>query len=161
MIIQQAKVVTMHYHLTDPHGEVLDSSRGDDPLTYLHGADNLIPGLERELTGLTTGMTKTVAVTPADGYGEYDAGMVETLPRQALNDIDNIEVGMELQAQSEDGQTTIVRVTEINDDTVVIDANHPLAGVTLNFEIEIMDVRDATREELAHGHVHGAGGHHH
>lgn len=161
MTIQQEKVVTMHYHLTNAQGEVLDTSRGNEPLTYLHGAGNLIPGLERELDGLATGMTKTVQVEPSDGYGEYDAGMVETLPRQALEGIDNLQVGMELQAQSRDGQTTIVRVAEVRDDNVVVDANHPLAGMTLTFEVEIVDIRDATTEELTHGHAHGAGGHQH
>ena len=161
MTIQQEKVVTMHYHLTNAEGEVLDSSRDSEPLTYLHGAGNLIPGLERELTGLAAGMSKTVQVEPSEAYGEYDTGMVETLPRQALDGIDNLQVDMELQAQSQDGQTTIVRVAEINDDTVVVDANHPLAGMTLTFEVEIVEIRDATTEELTHGHAHGAGGHHH
>ncbi len=161
MSIEKDKVVTMHYHLTNSEGEVLDSSRGSDPLTYLHGVGNLVAGLERELDGLEAGATKTVGVEPTDGYGERDDNMMETLPRSDLDGVENLEVGMQLEAQDPNGQSFTVYVAEIRDDEVVIDANHPLAGVFLNFEIEIVDVRDATDEELSHGHVHGEGGHHH
>jgi FKBP-type peptidyl-prolyl cis-trans isomerase SlyD len=161
MTIQQAKVVTMHYHLTNAQGEVLDSSRGSEPLTYLHGVGNLIPGLEHALTGLDVGMSKTVQVEPSKGYGEYDEGLVEALPRQDLAGIEDLQVGMQLQAQSDDGHTMIVRVMDIYDDTVVVDGNHPLAGVTLTFEVDIMAVREATAEELEHGHAHDSGTHHH
>ncbi len=162
MTIQNDKFVTMHYHLTNSNdGQVLDSSRGSDPLTYLHGAGSIIPGLERELSGLDVGATKTVAVTAADAYGEYDEDMVQTLPRTEFAGIDNLEVGMRLQAQDQDGNTFTVHIAQINGDDVVIDGNHPLAGMPLTFEIEIVEIRDATAEELQHGHAHGPGDHHH
>jgi FKBP-type peptidyl-prolyl cis-trans isomerase SlyD len=161
MTIQKDKVVTMHYHLTDPDGQVLDSSRGSDPLTYLHGAGHIVRGLEQALTGLDVGVTKTVEVAPADAYGEHDATAMQTVPRQELNDIENLQVGMQLQAQHPDGETVTFFVAEIHDDEVLLDTNHPLAGVTLTFDVEVMDIRDATNEELSHGHVHGEGGHHH
>ncbi len=161
MTIQQDKAVTMHYHLTNADGQVLDSSRGSDPLTYLHGTGTIIAGLERELTGLDIGATKTVQVAAADGYGEYDTNRVQTLSRQALQGVDNLEVGMQLQGRGPDGQTLMVYVTEIHDDTVIVDENHPLAGMDLTFEIEIIAIRDATSEELSHGHAHDGDGHHH
>lgn len=161
MTIQKDKVVTMHYHLTDPDGQVLDSSRDSDPLTYLHGAGHLIGGLEQALTGLDVGATKTVEVEPADAYGEHNANAMQTVPRQELAGIENLEVGMQLQAHSPNGETVTFFVTEIRDDAVMLDPNHPLAGVALTFDVEIMDIRDATDEELSHGHVHGEGEHHH
>jgi FKBP-type peptidyl-prolyl cis-trans isomerase SlyD len=162
MTIQKDKVVTMHYHLTNSDdGQVLDSSRDNDPLTYLHGTGSIIPGLEHELAGLDVGATKTVQVAAADAYGEYDDEMVQTLPREEFAGIDNLEVGMRLQAQDQNGNTFHVHIAQIDGDEVVIDGNHPLAGMPLTFEIEIIAVRDATAEELRHGHAHGEGGHHH
>jgi FKBP-type peptidyl-prolyl cis-trans isomerase SlyD len=162
MTIQKDKVVTMHYHLTNSDdGEVLDSSRDGSPLTYLHGTGSIIPGLEQELAGLDVGATKTVQVAPAEAYGEYNDDMVQTLPREEFAGIENLEVGMQLQAQDQDGNTFRVHVAQIDGNDVVIDGNHPLAGVPLTFEIEIIEVRDATAEELQHGHAHGEGGHHH
>jgi FKBP-type peptidyl-prolyl cis-trans isomerase SlyD len=161
MTIQKDKVVTMHYHLTDPDGQVLDSSRDSDPLTYLHGAGHLISGLEQALIGLDVGATKTVEVEPADAYGEHNADGMQTVPRQELAGIDNLQVGMQLQAQSPNGETVTFFVAEIRDDEVTLDPNHPLAGVALTFDVEIMEIRDATGEELSHGHVHGEGEHHH
>ncbi|WP_089718758.1 FKBP-type peptidyl-prolyl cis-trans isomerase [Candidatus Entotheonella palauensis] len=162
MTIQKDKVVTMHYHLTNSDdGQVLDSSRGNQPLTYLHGTGSLIPGLERELAGLDVGATKTVQVGAADAYGEYDDEMVQTLPRSEFAGIDHLEVGMRLQAQNQDGNTFTVHIAQIEGDQVMIDGNHPLAGMPLTFEIEIVAIRDATTEELQHGHAHGEGGHHH
>ena len=162
MTIQNDKVVTMHYHLTNTDdGQVLDSSRGSNPLTYLHGTGSLIPGLERALDGLDVGATKTVEVAAADAYGEYDDEMVQTLPRDEFAGIDKLEVGMRLQARDQDGNTFHVHVAQINGNDVVIDGNHPLAGVPLTFEVEIVAIRDATAEELQHGHAHGEGEHHH
>ena len=160
MIIQNDKVVTMHYHLTNADGEVLDSSRESEPLTYLHGAGNIVPGLERALTSLDVGATTTVQLSPSEAYGEYNADMVQHVPREEFGGIDDLEVGLQLQARDPNGQTFVVFITELRDDVVVVDANHPLAGVHLTFDIEIVDVRDATAEELSHGHVHGPGGHH-
>jgi FKBP-type peptidyl-prolyl cis-trans isomerase SlyD len=162
MTIQKDKVVTMHYHLTNSDdGQVLDSSRGSDPLIYVHGTGSIISGLEQELAGLDVGATKTVQVAATDAYGDYDEEMVQTLPREEFAGIDNLEVGMRLQAQDQDGNTFDVHVAQLDGDTVVIDGNHPLAGMPLTFEIEIVAIRDATAEELRHGHAHGEGGHHH
>ena len=161
MPIEHHTVVTMHYHLTNAEGQVLDSSRDDEPLTYLHGGGNILAGLERELTGLDVGATKTVNLSATDGYGEYDASMVQSVPRQDLAGLPDLEVGMQLQARKSDGQTMIVVIKEIQQDAVVVDGNHPLAGVPLTFEIEIVSLRESTEEERQHGHVHGEGGHHH
>ena len=160
MSIQKDSVVTLHYTLKDDAGEVIDSSAGGDPLAYLHGHGNLVAGLERELTGKVAGDSVNVKLTPAEGYGEYDAAMVQRVPRRQFKGIANVHVGMKLHAQTQDGPREVT-VTQVLGDTVTIDANHPLAGKNLNFAIEITDVRDATTEELEHGHVHGAHGHHH
>jgi FKBP-type peptidyl-prolyl cis-trans isomerase SlyD len=161
MTIGPNKVVTLHYHLTNAEGQVIESSRESDPLTYLHGTGTLLASLEDALTGLDIGATKTVELAPADAYGEHDATKVETLPRGAFDQVPNLEVGMLLEGQDPDGQTFTVHVMDIREDTVVIDANHPLAGETLTFAIEVLAIRDATSDELTHGHVHEEGGHHH
>jgi FKBP-type peptidyl-prolyl cis-trans isomerase SlyD len=160
MPIAQNSVVTIHYTLKDDAGDVIDSSREGDPIAYLHGHGNLVPGLERELEGKSTGDKVNVSVTPEQGYGEYDKQLVQQVPRRALQGIANVKVGMRLQAQTPQGPRAVV-ITRLVGDMVTIDGNHPLAGKNLNFDVEITDVRDATEEELAHGHVHGAGGHHH
>lgn len=160
MAIAQNDVVTIHYTLKDDADKVLDSSAGRQPLAYLHGHGNLVPGLERELAGKSAGDRLKVRVSPADGYGEYDRTLVQQVPRRALKGIDNLRVGLRLQAGTPRGAQTVT-VTHIAGDMVTLDGNHPLAGQNLNFEIEITAVRAATREELAHGHVHGDGGHHH
>lgn len=160
MTIGRDSVVTMHYTLKDDSGSTLDSSAGGDPIAYLHGHGNIVPGLERELEGRTKGEKLHVQVAPADGYGEYHKELVQQVPRRALKGIANVTVGMRLQAQTPQGARTVL-VTRVASDMVTIDGNHPLAGKALSFEVEITDVREATREELAHGHVHGAGGHHH
>jgi FKBP-type peptidyl-prolyl cis-trans isomerase SlyD len=160
MPIAQNSVVTIHYTLKDDAGEVIDSSREADPIAYLHGHGNLVPGLERELEGKNTGDKVNVSVSPEHGYGEYDKNLVQQVPRRALQGIPNVRVGMRLQAQTPQGPRAVV-VTRLVGDMVTIDGNHPLAGKNLNFDVEITDVRDATEEELEHGHVHGAGGHHH
>ena len=152
-------VVLIHYTLTDDKGEKLDSSDGT-PLAYLHGNGNLIPGLERELEGKSAGDKLTVKIAAADAYGEYDKALVQRIPRRALKGVGNIHVGMQLHTQSAHG-VRAVTVTQIVGDMVTIDANHPLAGQNLNFDVEIAEVRVATQEELAHGHVHGPGGHDH
>jgi FKBP-type peptidyl-prolyl cis-trans isomerase SlyD len=161
MLIRQDKVVLFHYTLTNDAGEVLDSSSGGDPLAYLHGQGNIIGGLERALAGRQAGDKLQVRVEAADGYGVRDAALVKRLPRRSFGSVGNIKPGMQFQAQIERGQTRVVTVTAVKGDMVTVDGNHPLAGQDLNFDVEITDVRDATAEELAHGHVHGAGGHHH
>lgn len=160
MQVTQDAVVSIHYTLTDDEGTTLDSSAGSEPLAYLHGNGNLIPGLERELEGKSAGDKLTVKIAPADAYGEYDKGLVQRIPRRALKGISDVQVGMQLTAQSPDGNQQVT-VTQVAGDMVTIDANHPLAGKNLNFDVEVTDVRAATEEELAHGHVHGPGGHDH
>ncbi len=160
MTIKQDSVVTFHYTLKDDGGTVIDSSDGGEPLAYLHGHGNIVPGLEKELTGRTAGDKLSVKVSPAEGYGEYEEGMVQRIPRRQLKGISKVYVGMPLHAQTPNGPRQVT-VTQVLGDTVTIDANHPLAGKNLNFDIAITEVRDATAEELQHGHVHGAHGHHH
>ncbi len=159
MAIGTDSVVSIHYTLKDDTGTVIDRSEAGEPLAYLHGHGNLIPGLEQELTGKNSGDELTVTVPPAQGYGEYDQGLVQNVPRRALRGIKDVKVGMRLHAQSAEG-TQAVTVTKILGDMVTLDGNHPLAGKSLHFEVRIEDVRAATEEELAHGHVHGPHGHH-
>lgn len=160
MNISDNSVASFHYTLTDSSGQVLDSSEGKEPLTYLHGVGNIIPGLEKELAGKAVGDKLTVAVPAAEAYGERNEEMIQELPASMFTGVEKIEPGMEFHAQTEQG-LQVVRVQSVNGDTVIIDGNHPLAGVNLNFDVEITDVREATDEEKDHGHVHGAGGHEH
>jgi len=160
MTIAQDSVVTIHYTLTDDAGKVIDSSESRDPLAYLHGHGNIVAGLERELEGRNAGDKLQVKLTPADGYGEYDKQLVQRVPRRALQGIANVRVGMQLHAQTPHGPRAVT-VTHLTGDMVTIDANHPLAGKSLNFDVEVVEVRSATEEELAHGHVHDGDDHHH
>jgi len=160
MSIAQDQVVSIHYTLRDDAGTVLDASSAGAPLAYLHGHGNLIPGLERELTGRNAGDRLQVKISPSDGYGEYDRTLVQRVSRRTLKGIPELRVGMRLQAHTAHGPRAVT-VTQVVGDMVTLDGNHPLAGQNLNFEIEIAAVRAATAEELAHGHVHGPGGHAH
>ena len=160
MSIESNHVVSIHYTLKGDAGEVIDSSLGGQPLAYLHGHGNLVPGLERELTGKSAGDKLQVKIPPADGYGEYDPQLVQRVPRRAVKGVANVRVGMRLQAQTGQGPRPVT-VTHITGDMVTLDGNHPLAGKHLNFDVEIAAVRAATEEELSHGHVHGPDGHHH
>jgi FKBP-type peptidyl-prolyl cis-trans isomerase SlyD len=160
MSITSDSVVTIHYTLKDDAGAVIDSSNGGEPLAYLHGHGNIVPGLERELTGRSVGDKVSVRIPPAEGYGEYDKGLVQSVPRRALRGIKDVQAGMHLHAQTEQGPRTVT-VTRVAGDMVTLDGNHPLAGKHLNFDVAVEDVRQATEEELSHGHVHGAHGHHH
>lgn len=153
-------VVSIDYTLTDSEGEILDQSEAGSPLVYLHGAENIIPGLEAALTGKSKGDSLKVTIEPEDGYGEYDESLVAEVERDRFPGADTVQVGDEFQAQTPDGPR-LVTVIEVEDDMITIDANHPLAGETLNFDVKIVDIRAATKEELEHGHVHGPGGHHH
>jgi FKBP-type peptidyl-prolyl cis-trans isomerase SlyD len=146
--------------LTNVDGDIIDSSEGHEPLAYLHGFGNIIPGLENALAGRAAGERFTVSIAPDEGYGERDDAMVQSVPRSAFQGVDEIRPGMQFQAQSPEGMQ-LVTVLGVEADEVILDGNHPMAGLTLNFAVEITDVRDATREELEHGHVHGPGGHHH
>ena len=160
MKISQDSVVAFLYTLKDQAGATIDQSHGE-PLAYLHGHGQIVPGLERELTGRATGEKLQVHVLPADGYGEYDAARVQKVPRQAFSGIPDLQEGMTLGARTQSGGHTQVVVREIGPDAVTVDGNHPLAGQDLFFDIEIVDVRAASEEELAHQHVHGPGGHEH
>ncbi len=160
-VIANDHVVKFSYTLTNGEGQVLDQSDAAHPLAYLHGAGNIIPGLENALTGKSAGEKLVVNVPAAEGYGEYVAEMVQEVPREMFQGVDNIEPGMQFQAQTQDGSVQFVVVKSVEDDVVIIDGNHPLAGQDLTFDVEIVEVRAATQEELDHGHVHGEGGHHH
>jgi FKBP-type peptidyl-prolyl cis-trans isomerase SlyD len=159
MAIDTDSVVSIHYTLKDDTGTVLDRSEAGEPLAYLHGHGNLIPGLEQELTGKNSGDELTVTVPAAQGYGEYDERLVQSVPRRSLRGIKEVKVGMRLHAQSAEG-TQALTVTKILGDMVTLDGNHPLAGKSLHFDVRIEEVRAATEEELSHGHVHGPHGHH-
>ena len=160
MQVAKDAVVTIHYTLKNDAGETVDSSAGSDPLAYLQGNGNLIPGLENALEGKQAGDKVSVKVAPGEGYGEYDKSLVQQVPRRSFKGIANIQVGMQFQVQSNQGPRAVT-VTNVIGDMVTVDGNHPLAGQNLNFDVEITEVRAATEEELAHGHVHGPGGHHH
>ncbi len=160
MQIGERTVASFHYTLTDGAGNVIDSSADRAPLTYMHGAGNIVPGLEREMDGRKAGDVFNVVVAPEDGYGLPNPMMVQVVPREAFQGVDQLEVGMEFQAQTPQGPMS-VSIAKIENDEVTVDGNHPLAGQTLHFAIEVTDVRDASLEELSHGHVHGEGGHHH
>ncbi len=160
MSITKDKVVSIDYTLTDPAGKVLDSSKGRQPLPYLHGHGNIIPGLESQLEGKNVGDSVQVTVTPDQGYGQRDPKYVQSVSRKAFPPEVNVVVGMQFNANTPEGPR-VVTVVGLTDDQVTIDGNHALAGITLRFDVKIVEVRDATAEELAHGHVHGPGGHHH
>lgn len=155
------KVVQVHYSLWNDKGEQIESSRDADALTYLHGASNIIPGLERAITGKAIGDTLEVSVAPVDGYGERNRPTRQPVPRSAFPKGAPLTAGMRFTTESDDGDVVPVWIDEVTEDTVFIDFNHPLAGQVLRFEVEVVGVRDATREEVAHGHPHGVGGHHH
>ena len=160
MQIGERTVATFHYTLTDAAGKVIDSSDGRAPLSYLHGAGNIVPGLEKEMSGKKQGDTFNVVVAPEEGYGMPNPMMIQVVPREAFQGVETLEVGMEFQAQTPQGPMSVA-IAKIEGDEVTVDGNHPLAGQTLHFAIEVTDVRDASLEELTHGHVHGPGGHHH
>jgi FKBP-type peptidyl-prolyl cis-trans isomerase SlyD len=154
LMIGDNSVVSMHYKLTDNDGNVIDSSEGIEPLTYLHGVGNLIPGLEKELVGKVENDSLVVKVLPAEGYGEVLQELIETVPIAAFQGVDKIEPGMSFEAKNPNGEMQRIVVKEVEGDMVTVDANHPLAGVELNFDVNIISVREATEEEIAHGHVH-------
>lgn len=160
MLISSHKVVHLHYTLTNESGEVLDTSRGDEPLAYIHGMGNIISGLEEALTGHVAGDRFQVSVPPEEAYGIRDDALIQVVPRSAFPGVNEIRPGMQFRAESPDG-VQLVTVTEVDGDEVTLDGNHPMAGLTLNFDVEVTAVRDATDHEIDHGHVHGPGGHHH
>jgi FKBP-type peptidyl-prolyl cis-trans isomerase SlyD len=153
-------VVLIHYTLKDDGGAVLDTSSGGEPLAYIQGHGNLVSGLEKALEGKQDGDTLTVTVSPAEGYGTRDAALVQRVPKRTLQGSGEIRKGMQFQARTDDGMR-VFTVTGVAGDMVMLDGNHPLADQNLHFDVEVVSVRQATTEELEHGHVHGAGGHHH
>jgi FKBP-type peptidyl-prolyl cis-trans isomerase SlyD len=161
MRIARHAVVTIDYTLTDAEGTVLDTSQGGEPLAYIHGVGNIIPGLEEALEGLAAGDTLEVSVPPSKGYGERQQELQQVVPRERFETDDEIEVGMMFHTPAPDGGMNVVRVVAVDAGQVTVDGNHPLAGMTLNFAVTVAGVREATPEEIDHGHVHGPGGHHH
>jgi FKBP-type peptidyl-prolyl cis-trans isomerase SlyD len=160
MEIADRRVASFNYTLTNDAGEVLDSSEGREPLAYLHGKGNIVPGLEKVMAGKKAGDKFKVDVAPEEGYGVHNPALVQVVPRDAFRGIDKLEPGMQFRAESDHGPMMVV-ITKVAGDQVTVDGNHPLAGATLHFDIEVTEVRDASVEEVLHGHVHGAGGHHH
>jgi len=160
MQIEDNRVATLNYILKDDEGNIIDSAE-DGSFAYLHGAANIIPGLEHALLGKSAGDELSIAIEPDQGYGERNADMTQVVPRDMFDTDEEIKIGMQFHAESPDGQPLSVTVTDISDKEVTVDGNHPLAGVNLNFEVKILDIREATEEEQEHGHVHGAGGHDH
>lgn len=153
MQIQENTVVGMHYTLRNDAGDVIDTSQGREPLTYLQGGGNIITGLETALTGKQEGDQLEVTVEPEDGYGVRHDELIQEVPRSAFEGVSELEVGMRFQAQTDRGPVPI-RIASINGDTVTIDGNHELAGERLHFSVSIESVREATAEEIAHGHAH-------
>lgn len=159
MKITENCVVSFDYTLTDDAGEVIDSSSGGEPLTYLHGHNHIVQGLEKAMQDRQVGDAFEVSVAPAEGYGEHHEQLIQQVPKSAFGDAPELEVGMRFQAQSDAGPMMVV-ITAVGDDSVTVDGNHALAGQTLHFSIEVKDIREATAQELEHGHVH-ADGHDH
>ena len=153
MEVAADKVVSIHYTLKNDNGELIDKSVRDEPLNYLHGHGHIIPGLEQALLGAVAGDAISVQVAPSQGYGEHDEALVQDVPRGAFDGVDSVEPGMRFQAETEQGPHTVT-VVQVQEDVVTIDGNHPLAGQTLHFDVEVAQVREATDSELEHGHAH-------
>lgn len=160
MKIEKNVVVALAYQVKLEDGVVVDQSTTEAPLEYLHGNDNLIIGLERELEGKAAGDKFTATISPEDAYGEHSDDLVQRVPAEVFQGVDELEVGMRFLADTDQGPIP-VEITEVDGDEVVVDGNHMLAGHTLTFDVEVVAVRAASEEELAHGHVHSAHGHHH
>lgn len=160
MNITRHSVVSFHYTLKNAQGQQLDSSREGDAMTYLHGSGNIIKGLEQAMEGKSPGDSFVVTVQPAEAYGEHQPGNVQRIPTKHFRNARDLQPGQVLGLQTKQGpvQVTVLKVGRFNVD---VDANHPLAGQTLTFDVEVTEVREASDEEKAHGHVHGPGGHHH
>jgi FKBP-type peptidyl-prolyl cis-trans isomerase SlyD len=160
MTIAEKKVASIEYTVKNDKGEIIDSSVGAEPLVYLHGANNIVPGLEIALLGKKSGDEVSIVVSPDEGYGEYHEEAIQQVPKESFEGVDTLEVGMAFTAQTEQGPVNVI-VKSVEEDTVTIDGNHPLAGQELYFDVVIKEVRDATAEEIEHGHAHGVGGHAH
>lgn len=159
MEIAAQKVVSIAYTLKDDAGEIIDSSVGREPLVYIHGAGNLVPGLEKALQGKVVGDHVVVSVSAAEGYGERDESLIRKVPLRKLPDSNKVKPGARVRVQTDRGPA-VVLVTAVQGDYATVDPNHPLSGKSLHFEVDVVEVRDATADELSHGHAHGPGGHH-
>ncbi|MBE8167837.1 MAG: peptidylprolyl isomerase [Shewanella sp.] len=155
MKIAQHSAVTVHYRLTDADGQIIEDSFDADPMVYLHGTNSMIPGLEAALEGKEVGNKIDATIAAKDGYGEFVEELRQEVPIDAFGDIEDIVPGMRFMAETDDGEIP-VQITEVKDDTVIVDGNHPLAGKELSFHVEVIEVRAATENEIAHGHVHAA-----
>ena len=160
MQIENNRVVSIAYTLKDNDDNIIDQSE-DGSFWYLHGASNIIPGLENALTGKSAGDELAVSIDPEEGYGLRDEERIQDVPRDMFPSDQELATGMQFHAQSPDGHALMVTISKVEGDTVTVDGNHPLAGVQLNFVVKIMDIREATPEEIEHGHVHGPGEHEH
>jgi FKBP-type peptidyl-prolyl cis-trans isomerase SlyD len=162
--MSQPNVVSFHYTLKDDQGTVIDSSQGDEPLTYLEHTGNIIPGLEKEIAKLKKGDKQNIKVAAKDAYGEFRQDMIIDVPHEQFPEAKNLKKGDQFRGQAPDGDdhhSPVFTVIDITPAFVKLDGNHPLAGKDLFFDVEVTDIRAATTEEVAHGHAHGAGGHHH
>ena len=160
MQIATNTVVTIDYTLRDDDQSVLDTSEGQEPLSYIHGIGNLIPGLEKALAGKAEGDRLQVTVPPDEAYGERDEALLQAIPRERFERADEIQVGMQFHTQTEEGMQ-VVTVVDVDGDNITIDGNHPLAGKTLHFDVAVVGVREASADEVSLGHAHGPGGHQH
>lgn len=160
MQIQKNKVVGIDYKLTNKEGQLIDSSESHGPLYYIQGTGNLIPGLEAALEGKVIGDSFKVAIPAKDAYGEINEALCQVVPRAQFESSEGVELGMQFEVETEEGEL-VVTVTKIEGDSVTVDGNHPLAGVELHFDVTVKEIREPSAEEMAHGHVHGPGGHHH
>ena len=154
MVISDKTVVSIHYTLKDVDGKLLDSSDESEPFTYLHGTGNIVVGLEKALSGKSAGDQLTVEVSPQEGYGEVDSKEIKTVDKSVFRGVDSIQVGMTFNAQSADGSSKSIKVTAIEGDKITIGSNHPLAGITLHFEVQVISIRKATAIEIDHRHAH-------
>lgn len=161
MNIEKDKVVTFHYRLSDDKGTEIENSQSQEPLSILYGHGNIIPGLEQAMHGRSAGDTFDVVVPPEQAYGEYRADFTQRVPKKYFRDAEQLKPGDSTVLTTKDGRRQIVQVLKVGSSVVDVDLNHPMAGKTLHFGIEITDVRDAAEEEIAHGHVHGPHGHEH
>jgi FKBP-type peptidyl-prolyl cis-trans isomerase SlyD len=160
MVVAKDKVVAIDYTLKDSDGQIIDQSKNEEPLSYLHGSGMIITGLEAALEGKAIDDELQVIVEPIDGYGELDDGLRQQVPRSEFADIEDLAVDMQFRVNADDG-FMVVTVVDVNDEEVTVDGNHQLAGVTLHFDVKVREIRDATEEEIEHGHPHGPGGHEH
>ncbi|TFH01613.1 MAG: peptidylprolyl isomerase [Calditrichales bacterium] len=160
MVITKEKVVSIHYTLKDDAGEVIDSSQGQPPLAFIQGIGNIIAGLEKSLEGKKVGDKLQVSIVPEEGYGQHDENQVYDVPLSNFPADSEVNVGEQFRTETENGPQ-IATVVDVKDEKATVDLNHPLAGETLHFDVEVVEIRDASQEELAHGHVHGPEGHHH